>query len=199
MGLEVAGEGKCWDGRCGQPGCTRCIPMRHSITTPLAAPLARWFYFRAANLDTTREITFEILNAGAVSFPDGFDDYNVCSSSDGQDWIRVPATFENGKSLAWTLVPPQRALYFVSACVFRLRPLWLRLEGFFLSMASRDFPLCCVLAILIFQNESTGLLCAVPAATARRADCRGAVPARCQPHRPGSITGRPRHRLSANW
>lgn len=122
MGLDVGGEGKCWFGRCGQPGCTCLDPMRHSHTTPLNTALARWFYFRAANLDTTREITFEILNAGAVSFPDGFDGYNVCSSSDGHDWIRVPATFENGKSLAWTLVPPQRALYFVSACVFRLRP-----------------------------------------------------------------------------
>lgn len=132
MGLDVGGEGNCWDGRRGQPGCTRLAPLLHGIAMPLNATLARWFYFRAANLDTTREITFEILNAGAASFPGGFDDYNVCSSSDGHDWIRVPATFENGKSLAWTLVPPQRALYFVSNSVevFSCRGLLNLIRGF---------------------------------------------------------------------
>ncbi len=56
----------------------------------------QWFYFKASNA-RGRRITFQILEADKAAYPQGWTDYNVCYSYDGEDWYRVPTQYEEGR------------------------------------------------------------------------------------------------------
>jgi hypothetical protein len=53
----------------------------------------QWFFFRVeAEPDTPQ--TFVIANAGQSSYPKAWNGYQALASYDGQDWFRVPTTFD---------------------------------------------------------------------------------------------------------
>lgn len=53
----------------------------------------QWFYFKASNVGGQR-VTFRILDADKAAYPQGWADYNVCCSYDGEDWFRVPTRYD---------------------------------------------------------------------------------------------------------
>ena len=75
----------------------------------------QWFYFRASGFcqPENKELSykFNIVNAGECSFPEAFEDYNVCASIDRKEWFRVPTSYENG-NLHWTMNVKSSQIYF---------------------------------------------------------------------------------------
>jgi murein tripeptide amidase MpaA len=57
----------------------------------------QWFFFRVEAEANTPQ-TFVIANAGQSSYPKAWNGYQALASYDGQDWFRVPTTFD-GASL----------------------------------------------------------------------------------------------------
>ena len=51
----------------------------------------QWFYFRATAAEPGT-VAYEIANAGTVSFPEAWEDSQVCVSTDRKVWTRVEAT-----------------------------------------------------------------------------------------------------------
>ncbi|MFT3766868.1 MAG: M14-type cytosolic carboxypeptidase [Minicystis sp.] len=62
-----------------------------------ASDFRQWFYFRVRDAAGV-PCAFVITDAGASSFPDGWDDYQACASYDGKRWFRVP-TERDGEAL----------------------------------------------------------------------------------------------------
>ena len=56
----------------------------------------QWFYFRASNLPNA-EVHFCIANAGESSYPDGWKEYNVRVSEDGENWFCCPTHYKGGQ------------------------------------------------------------------------------------------------------
>lgn len=59
----------------------------------------QWFHFRVSGL-SGQPCTFIIDNAGATTYPKGWENYHVACSVDRQTWTRTPSEF-NGKQLSW--------------------------------------------------------------------------------------------------
>jgi murein tripeptide amidase MpaA len=59
------------------------------------ADFRQWFCFRSSG-DPGELRAFRIENAGASEYPDGWEDYRVCASYDGESWFRVATRFANG-------------------------------------------------------------------------------------------------------
>ncbi len=79
---------------------------RLAIRADDAAPdFRQYFSFVARELEG--RATFEITNAGACTYGDAFDDYDVCASENGEDWFRVHSEFD-GSSLRWAYEPPRK-------------------------------------------------------------------------------------------
>ena len=54
---------------------------------------AQWFHFQLCNArDRACRMTIE--NAGEMSYPSGFEDYQAAASVDGETWVRVPTSFD---------------------------------------------------------------------------------------------------------
>lgn len=54
---------------------------------------AQWFHFQLCNArDRACRMTIE--NAGEMSYPSGFEDYQAAASVDGETWFRVPTSFD---------------------------------------------------------------------------------------------------------
>lgn len=60
-----------------------------------AAEFRQWFCFRSSG-DPGEMRAFRIVNAGEAEYPDGWDDFRVCASYDGEDWFRVATRYEGG-------------------------------------------------------------------------------------------------------
>jgi len=63
----------------------------------------QWFCFQLCGL-RGEPCTLTIENAGDLSYPEGFEDYGVAVSADGDHWFRVPTEFD-GKALTWRHAP----------------------------------------------------------------------------------------------
>ncbi|MEK9595947.1 MAG: M14-type cytosolic carboxypeptidase [Rhodospirillaceae bacterium] len=74
------------------------------------ADFKQWFYFRLAG-GRDRDCTLALSNAGACSYPKGWEDYAVVASHDRQTWFRVPTDYHNGV-LTFRYTPPVDAVYF---------------------------------------------------------------------------------------
>lgn len=61
------------------------------------ADFFQWFCFRV-QCPRQEQLNMHILNAGESSYPEGWDDYNAVVSYDGEEWFRVPTTYD-GKAL----------------------------------------------------------------------------------------------------
>ncbi len=58
----------------------------------------QWFYFRV-QCPAQETLHIDITNAGDSSYPEGWEDYRAVASYNGEEWFRIPSTFD-GKSLA---------------------------------------------------------------------------------------------------
>lgn len=78
--------------------------IRLNIGVDAGGEHMQWFCFQLANA-RGRRCRIEIGNAGEVSYPDGFHDYQAVCSADGEHWVRVPTAFD-GKRLVISHEPP---------------------------------------------------------------------------------------------
>ena len=70
---------------------------------------AQWFYFQLSN--AAGGCTMTIANAGEMSYPDGFRDYQAVASIDGEQWFRVPTAFD-GNELVISHEPPTDQVFY---------------------------------------------------------------------------------------
>jgi len=71
---------------------------------------AQWFYFQLANARGKRcRMTIE--NAGEMSYPEGFRDYQAVASADRTHWFRVPTAFD-GNELVIAHEPPSDQVFY---------------------------------------------------------------------------------------
>ena len=73
-----------------------------------ASDFMQWFHFRVRSGRRARRAPAElrIVNAGASSYPTGWEGYRACASYDGERWFRVPTAYD-GEALT-ILHPPSR-------------------------------------------------------------------------------------------
>ena len=71
----------------------------------------QWFHFRASGVKGKR-CTFVLENAGAASYPEGWEDYKTVASYDREDWFRIASTEYKGGELSWTLTPERDSVWF---------------------------------------------------------------------------------------
>ncbi|WP_223787742.1 M14 family metallopeptidase [Marinicella meishanensis] len=57
----------------------------------------QWFYFRLQGVKN-QDCVVKFLNAADTSYVEGWQDYDVCASTDRQEWFRIPTEFD-GKQL----------------------------------------------------------------------------------------------------
>jgi murein tripeptide amidase MpaA len=57
---------------------------------------SQWFHFRVQGA-RGQDCCFVLINASKTSYPEGWVDYRAVASSDGENWTRVPTTYENGE------------------------------------------------------------------------------------------------------
>ncbi len=70
----------------------------------------QWFYFQLCGL-RGQPCTITIENAGDMSYPKGFEDYGVATSTDLEHWFRTSTTFD-GRSLRWEYTPTTDSTWF---------------------------------------------------------------------------------------
>lgn len=75
-----------------------------------AADLRQWFCFRSWG-DPEEPRRFRIENAGDAEYPGGWEEYRACASYDGEDWFRVPTSYDDGV-LRFELAPERRGVTF---------------------------------------------------------------------------------------
>ncbi len=75
-----------------------------------ASDFFQWFHFSLTG-EIGETYTFRLLNAGQSSYSKGWENYNVCTSYDRQDWFRTSAQFENGE-LSFDIELTQSTVYF---------------------------------------------------------------------------------------
>lgn len=75
----------------------------------------QWFHFRSSGCGG-REVCYSIINAGDCAYPEGFQDYTVCTSYDRKYWFRLPTSYnqegEGAGALRWTHTAEHDQVYF---------------------------------------------------------------------------------------
>jgi len=75
-----------------------------------ASDFLQWFHFRLdGEIGQTYKI--KIVNAGKSAYPAGWQEYQVCSSWNRQDWFRAPCEYNDGE-LSFSIELQQSAVYF---------------------------------------------------------------------------------------
>ena len=80
---------------------TDSASLQLRIRNDAQSEFLQWFHFRASGLAGKR-CTFIIENAGATTYPKGWENYHVACSTDRQTWTRVPTEFD-GQRLSWNV------------------------------------------------------------------------------------------------
>ena len=70
----------------------------------------QWFFFQLCDV-RGEECCISIENAGDMSYPKGFQDYGVATSTDREHWFRIETAFD-GKTLSWRCTPDTDTIYF---------------------------------------------------------------------------------------
>ena len=86
----------------------RHIALR--IRADSAASFAQWFYF-ALHGAQGLPVTLHFANAGACSYPKGWQDYRVVASLDRKHWFRIDTTFD-GEVMSAHTTPQSQCIYF---------------------------------------------------------------------------------------
>ena len=72
----------------------------------------QWFHFKASGVKG-KECKFVISNANKCSFPAAWENYNVCTSYDRQNWFRTNTKYNKDTgALHWTITSEANQVYF---------------------------------------------------------------------------------------
>lgn len=76
----------------------------------------QWFYFRVSGArggQASKDVKFNIVNAGQCSYPKAWTGYNVCASYDHRNWFRVASEYDaDAGHLHWTMPVTSDQIYF---------------------------------------------------------------------------------------
>ena len=81
-----------------------------NIRKDTQADTFQWFYYRVTG-GSGKPLCMKILNAGAASYPEGWEDYMVRASYDTEDWFMVPTRFD-GKQLIIDHTPAFNSVFY---------------------------------------------------------------------------------------
>jgi murein tripeptide amidase MpaA len=84
--------------------------VKLAIRPDSAAEFLQWFYFRVGDVRGV-PLKIAITNASKTSYPAGWKDYQAVASYDGEDWFRVPTSYDESE-LAITLTPERDVVEF---------------------------------------------------------------------------------------
>jgi murein tripeptide amidase MpaA len=84
--------------------------VKLAITPDAGDEHLQWFHFQVCNA-RGQACVLSIENAGKVSYPDGFKDYQAVCSVDQEQWVRVPTDFD-GERLTIRHTPPADVVYY---------------------------------------------------------------------------------------
>lgn len=70
----------------------------------------QWFSFRLHGVKD-QNCTLKILNASETSYPEGWQDYDICASTDRDEWFRIPSNYD-GKQLTVDFITNTDDIYF---------------------------------------------------------------------------------------
>ncbi|GGY01190.1 hypothetical protein GJV26_21255 [Massilia dura] len=74
------------------------------------ADIRQWFHFRVQGARGTG-LNLRFLNAGQATYAKGFEDYNAVASYDGENWFRVPTSFD-GEVMTIKHTPDLDSVYY---------------------------------------------------------------------------------------
>lgn len=97
----------------GNIECLACddpADIRLAIRPDGQADFRQWFHFRLTGA-RGRDCTLHLTNAGATSYPGGWDGYRAVASYDRRDWFRVDTSYADGV-LTIRHVPQADQVYF---------------------------------------------------------------------------------------
>ncbi len=90
--------------------CDQASDIQLRIRADHQSAFYQWFYFRLSGAKNIA-CTMNILNAGGAAYPRGFENYRLCYSSDRQNWLRHPTTFD-GEVMTIKFKPEFDSVYF---------------------------------------------------------------------------------------
>lgn len=70
----------------------------------------QWFSFRLQGVKD-QNCTLKIINASETSYAEGWQDYDICASTDREEWFRIPANYD-GKQLTVDFITDTDDIYF---------------------------------------------------------------------------------------
>ena len=97
----------------GNIACRECSDpsnIRLEIRQDKDSDFFQWFYFRLSG-SKGQACDLKIMNAGAASYPKGWENYRAVASYDRDDWFRV-ATDYDGKILTIRHRPERDSVYY---------------------------------------------------------------------------------------
>ncbi|UGQ44922.1 M14 family metallopeptidase [Massilia endophytica] len=74
------------------------------------ADIWQWFHFRVQGA-RGQALHMKVLNAGEATYAQGYENYNACASYDGENWFRVPTSFD-GKVMTIRHTPDLDSCYY---------------------------------------------------------------------------------------
>ena len=89
---------------------SRLSNVRLAIRADSGAAYFQWFHFRVTGAKEA-ECAFLIENAGAASYPIGWEDYRAVASYDRETWFRVPTAYD-GEILTIRHRPQNDSIYY---------------------------------------------------------------------------------------
>ncbi len=99
---------------CQHPG-----DVQLKIQIDHASDFFQWFHYRVCGA-RGQELSMRLLNAGAASYPKGWENYRAVASYDRQRWFRVPTSFD-GKALTISHTPTCDAVYYAYFAPYSLQ------------------------------------------------------------------------------
>lgn len=90
--------------------CSRADDLQLKIRRDHGSEFMQWFYFRVSGVRGL-DCVAKLVNAGEVTYPDGFQNYRAVASYDRQRWFRVATDFD-GQVLTIRHRPEADSVYF---------------------------------------------------------------------------------------
>jgi len=80
-------------GRIEVLACDQADDIQVNIDKDSNADFRQWFYFRLHGVKD-KDCVVKFMNAAECSYKEGWQDYDVCASTDRQEWFRLPTEFD---------------------------------------------------------------------------------------------------------
>ncbi|MCF6300599.1 MAG: M14-type cytosolic carboxypeptidase [Proteobacteria bacterium] len=101
----------CFDGgRIEVVNCDDLEDIQVRIKKDSHSDFLQWFYFRLHGIKG-QPCTLRILNASETSYTKGWNDYDICASTDREEWFRIPSSYD-GKELCVEFSTDTDEIYF---------------------------------------------------------------------------------------